>query len=194
MEKLKALFGSEALTWEQLEEKLKDNKDVKLANLAAGSHIDKRKHDNVVSELNAANETIKGLRETVAKFDGVDIEKLKKDASDWETKYNTDIAAVKLDSAVNMALVEAKARNPKLAKAALDMSVIKMDGENLLGLSEQLDNLKKSDAYLFEEEQAKAGDKGGAHVFATGGGHSGNGNTDAFMSAFMKSAGLEETK
>ena len=38
MEKLKALFGSEALTWEQLEEKLKDNKDVKIANLAAGSH------------------------------------------------------------------------------------------------------------------------------------------------------------
>jgi hypothetical protein len=191
MEKLKALFGSEALTWEQLEEKLKDNKEVKLANLAAGSHIDKRKHDNVVSELNAANETIKGLRETVAKFDGVDIEKLKKDASNWETKYNTDIAAVKLDSAVNMALVEAKARNPKLAKAALDMSVIKMDGENLLGLSEQLENLKKSDAYLFEEEPAKADDKGGAHVFATGGGHSGNGNTDAFMNAVRTAAGLE---
>ena len=42
MEKLKALFGTEALTWEQLEEKLKDNKEVKLANLAAGSYVDKR--------------------------------------------------------------------------------------------------------------------------------------------------------
>lgn len=193
MEKLKALFGTDALTWEQLEEKLKDNKDVKIANLAAGSHVSKGKYDDVVAERDAANETIKGLRETVAKFDGVDVEGLKKAASDWETKYNTDIAAVKLDSAVYTALVEAKARNPKLAKAALDMSVIKLDGDKLLGLTEQLDSLKESDAYLFEAEQ-KEEDKGGAHVFSTGGGHNGGGNTDAFMSAFMKSAGLENTK
>jgi hypothetical protein len=192
MDKLKALFGTEALTWEQLEEKLKDNKEVKLANLSAGGYVDKRKYDDSVTELETANETIKGLKETVSKFDGVDVDGLKKSVTDWETKYNTDIAAVKLDSAVNMALVEAKAKNPKLAKAALDMSVIKLDGENLLGLSEQLDNLKKSDAYLFEEEQ-KAPDNAGAHIFSTGGGH-GDSNTDAFTMALMKGAGLETQK
>ena len=192
MEKLKALFGTEALTWEQLEEKLKDNKEVKLANLAAGSHISKGKYDDVVAELGTANDTIKGLRETVAKFDGVDVEKLKKDASDWENKYNTDIAAVKLDSAVHTGLVEAGAINPKVAKAALDMSVIKLDGENVLGLKEQIDSLKESDAYLFKAEQ-KEEDKGGAFVFKTGAPH-GGGNTDAFMSALMKGAGLENTK
>ena len=195
MDKLKELFGTEALTWEQLEEKLKDNKDVKLANLSAGSYVDKSKYDNKVVELNTANETIKGLKDTVAKFDGVDVEKLKKDASDWENKYNTDIAAVKLDSAVSMALVEAKAKNPKLVKAALDMSVIKLDGEKVLGLSEQLDKIKESDSYLFDVEQPKPeGDQGGARFFNTGGGHSGSGNTDAFMSALMKGAGLEENK
>jgi hypothetical protein len=195
MEKLKALFGTEALTWEQLEEKLKDNKEVKIANLAAGSYVDKSKYDNKVAELETANGTIKGLKETVAKFDGVDVEKLKKDASDWEAKYNTDIAAVKLDSAVSMALVEAKAKNPKLAKAALDMSLVKLDGENLVGLTEQLDNLKKSDAYLFEEEQKPDNNKGGgAFVFSTGGNHEGGGNTDAFTSALMKGAGLETQK
>ena len=195
MDKLKALFGTEALTWEQLEEKLKDNKDVKIANLAAGGYVDKRKHDDIVAELGTANNTIKGLKETVAKFDGVDIEKLKKDASDWETKYNTDIAAVKLDSAVNIALVEAKAKNPKLAKAALDMSLVKLDGENLVGLTEQLDNLKKSDGYLFDIETGPEPDnKGGAFVINTGGNHGGGGNADAFMSALMKGAGLEESQ
>ena len=195
MDKLKALFGTEALTWEQLEEKLKDNKDVKIANLAAGGYVDKRKHDDIVAELGTANNTIKGLKETVAKFDGVDIEKLKKDASDWETKYNTDIAAVKLDSAVNMALVEAKAKNPKLAKAALDMSLVKLDGENLVGLTEQLDNLKKSDGYLFDiETEPEPYNKGGAFVINTGGAHGGGGNADAFMSALMKGAGLEESQ
>ena len=196
MEKLKALFGTEALTWEQLEEKLKDNKDVKLANLAAGSYVDKGKHDNKVSELSTelgkANDTIKGLRETVAKFDGVDLDKLKKDASEWETKYNTDIAAVKLDNAVNMALMQAKAKNPKLAKAALDMSVIKMDGENLLGFNEQIDKLKESDGYLFEVEQTQNNNNGGgAFVMNTGGGHNGGGNIDAFTNALMQGAGLE---
>lgn len=195
MDKLKALFGEEALTWGQLEEKLKDNKEIKLANLAAGSHISKGKYDDVVAELNTANETIKGLRETVTKFDGVDVDKLKKDASDWETKYNTDIAAVKLDSAVNMALVEAKAKNPKLAKAALDMSIIKLDGEKLTGFTEQLDKLKESDAYLFETEtQGDPNGNGGAYFFNTGGNHGGNGITDAFTSALMKGAGLDENK
>ena len=192
MDKLKALFGTDALTFEQLEEKLKDNKEIKLANLAAGSHVDKRKYDDVVTQLGTANDTIKGLKNTVAKFDGVDIEKLKKDASDWENKYNTDIAAVKLDSAVNLALVGAKAKNPKLARAALDMSVIKLDGEKLLGFNEQIDKLKESDAYLFDVEEEPT--QGGAQVISTGGTHPGGSNTDAFFSAMMKGAGLEDTK
>ena len=192
MDKLKAIFGTEALTFEQLEEKLKDNKEIKLANLAAGSHISKGKYDDVVAELNTANETIKGLKETVSKFDGVDVDELKKSVTKWEDKYNTDIAAVKLNSAVDLALVEAKAKNPKLAKAALDMSVIKLDGDKLLGLTEQLDTLKQSDAYLFEEEK-KADDnkQGGAFVFSTGGNHEGGGNADPFMNAVRSAAGLE---
>ncbi len=44
-------------------------------------------------ELATANQTIKDLRDTVKKFDGVDAERLKKDVTDWEAKYNTDIAA-----------------------------------------------------------------------------------------------------
>jgi hypothetical protein len=191
MEKLKALFGEEALTWEQLQEKLKDNKDVKIANLAAGSHVDKRKYDDIVTEYNTAKETIKGLQEEVAKFDGVDVEGLKNKAKEWETKYNTDISAIKLDSAVNMALVNAKAKNPKLAKAALDLSIIKMDGDNLTGFTEQLGKLKESDPYLFEEEQTQQEEKGGAHFFSTGGNHAGGGNSDAFTAALMKGAGPE---
>lgn len=190
MDKLKALFGTDALTYEQLEAKLKDNKEVKLANLASGSYVDKRKFDDKVAELTTANETITGLRETVAKFDGVDVEKLKNDAKAWETKYNTDLAAVKLDSAVSMALVEAKAKNPKLARAALDMSVIKLDGDKLLGLNDQLEALKKSDAYLFDAEENSAG-QGGARV-TTGGHHTSTTTNDNFMASVMKYAGLTE--
>lgn len=188
MEKLKALFGTEALTFEQFEEKLKDNKEIKLANLASGEYVDKKKFDDKVSELTTANDTIRGLKDTVSKFDGVDVEKLKGDVKGWEDKYNKDIADVKLNSAVELELIKSKVKNPKLAKGALDLSLCKMDGENLLGLSEQITKLKESDAYLFEEETDP--NKGGARM-DTGGAHGGSGNTDAFMSTFRKYAGLE---
>lgn len=185
MEKLKALFGTDALTFEQLEEKLKDNKEVKLANLASGQYIDKKKYDDKVSELDTANQTITGLQDTVKKFDGVDVEKLKTDVKDWETKYNTDIEAVRVDSLVTNGLYEAKAKNPAMVKKMLDMSLIKRDGDKLIGLADQIDALKKSDGYAFDIEEPK-----GATV-NTGGNHTGTNNVDTLTAAIMKGAGLE---
>lgn len=190
MDKLKALFGSEALTFEQLEEKLKDNKDVKLANLAGGQYVDKGKLTDVEGELTTAKNTIKELQDTVKKFDGVDVEALKNRASELETKYNSDLAAVKRDNAIYLDLVKAKVKNPKLAMSALDTSIIKLDGDKLVGLSEQIEALKESDGYLFDIEETQTG---GATV-TTGGHHTNNNNTDNFLSALMKGAGLEEKK
>lgn len=184
MDKLKELFGEEALTFSQLEEKLKDNKDVKLANLASGLYVDKKKYDDKVMELSTAQGTINTLNEKVSKFDGVDLEGLKNEAKTLKDKFETDMAAVKLDSALNLALVNAKAKNPKLAKAALDMSIIKLDGENLIGLSEQLESLKKSDAYLFDVE-----DQSNARV-NTGANHTNATDTNNFLAGVMKGAGL----
>ena len=186
MDKLKELFGEEALTFSQLEEKLKDNKDVKLANLASGLYVDKKKYDDKVTELTTAQGTINNLNEKVSKFDGVDVEGLKNEAKTLKDKYDTDMAAVKLDSALSLALVEAKAKNPKLVKAALDMSLIKLDGDKLIGLSEQLDGIKESDAYLFDVE-----DKGQARM-DTGSGHTGNTNTDSFLAGVWKGAGIKK--
>jgi hypothetical protein len=65
-----------------------------------------------------------------------------------------------------------------------------MDGDNLLGLTEQLDNLKKSDAYLFEEEKQEPTGGSGARFF-TGGNHKENGgDADTFLNALMQGAGL----
>ena len=189
MEFLKALFGSDALTFEQLEEKLKDNKDIKLANLAGGGSVDSKKHEDTKNELATAKNTIKDLQETVSKFDGVDVEALKTRATELENKFNSDLAAVKLNSAIDVDLLKAKVKNTKLVKAALDTSIIKLDGDKLIGLSEQLDALKESDGYLFDIEEDP---KPGATV--TTGAHHTNNNTDNFMSVFMKGAGLEESK
>lgn len=117
------------------------------------------------SELTKANETIKDLQDAVKKYDGADPEQLKQSLSDLQKKYDTDIAQAKLDSALELALVQSKARNTKAVRALLKAETIKLDGDKLLGLDEQLNSLKKEAAYLFEEDAAKTEVKvsGGEH-------------------------------
>lgn len=43
-------------------------------------------------EIGEKQTKIMELTDTVKKFDGVDVEKLKNDVETWETKYNTDLA------------------------------------------------------------------------------------------------------
>lgn len=69
----------------------------------------------------------------------------KKAAEEWQTKF----AQMQLDFAVERALITAKAKNTKAVKALLDMEKIKLDGEQLLGLDDQLKAIKESDPYLF---------------------------------------------
>ena len=70
-----------------------------------------------------------------------------KAAEEWQAK----MAQMQLDFAIEKALAAAKAKNPKAVKALLDLEKVKLDGDKLLGLDDQLKELQKSDAYLFGE-------------------------------------------
>lgn len=170
MEELKSIFGESALTYEQFSEALNnaDKKTINLANLAKGGYVGKDKFTAKETELTTAQNTIRELQDAAKKWDGVDVEKLKGDMAALQTKYDSDLAAAKLDNALNLALMEAKARDPKLVKALLDMSVIKQDGETLLGLKDQLENIVSTHSYLFGEDTTGEGgtrtSTGAAHV------------------------------
>lgn len=105
------------------------------------------------TDLNAELETAKGtISELTKAFDGEDIEGLKKAASDWESKYNADIAALKLDKALELSLAGAKARDVDIVKSQLDSSLLKLDDDGkITGLTEQLDKLKADKAFLFAD-------------------------------------------
>lgn len=152
MDFLKSIFGDKALTYAELEASLNGNKEVKLGNLASGQYVDKSKLDTKISELATANQTIQDLQETVKKFDGVDVTSLNRQIGELQSKYDTDTAKIKLDSAVDLALVGSRARNIKAVKALLDSDIIKLDGDKVLGLDDQLTKLKTEAAYLFEEQ------------------------------------------
>ncbi len=108
--------------------------------------------DGIKTQLTEANKQIES-------FKGMDIEGIKKAADDWKVKAETaqteaekQIAKIKLENALEIALVSSKAKNTKAVKALLDVDKIKLDGDKLLGLDDQLTNLKKDSAYLFDAE------------------------------------------
>ena len=81
------------------------------------------------------------------------IQQLQEQNKQIQQEYEQKMQKQAFNFALERALVSAKARNPKAVKALLDIEVIKLDGDKLLGLEEQLKKLKESDPYLFEEEQ-----------------------------------------
>lgn len=149
MEFLKQVFGDQALTYEELEEALRENKEIKLANLAEGKYVAKEKLESKIAELHAANDTIKKLNDSVSKFDGIDLEKMKDEVKSWEKKYQDDISKLKRDNAIDLAILQANGRNPKAIKALLKMDEITLKEDGTLeGCN--LDALKETDGYLFE--------------------------------------------
>ncbi|MBE6058232.1 phage scaffolding protein [Clostridium sp.] len=99
-------------------------------------------------QIKTANVTIEDLKKN-----NTDNETLQSKIGEYESKvsdYEKQIQDMQFNYAVDGALKGANVRNTKAIKALLNMDNVKLDGENILGLTEQLETLKKSDAYLFE--------------------------------------------
>ncbi len=86
-------------------------------------------------------------------------EQNKKQKEESETKINqqneefqSKLEEQKFNSAIDLALINAKAKNPKAVKPLLNLEKIKLDGDSLLGFKDQIEALKESDSYLFGED------------------------------------------
>lgn len=100
------------------------------------------------------------------------LEELKKSAGDSESlkeqigklqeenkasaeKFEAQLRQVKIDSAVEIALTSAKAKNAKAVRALLDLVDVKLEDDGTVkGLDKQIEALKSSDEYLFETVKA----------------------------------------
>ena len=65
-------------------------------------------------------------------------------------EYEEKLQKKDFDYKLESALRDAKSKNPKAVKALLNIDSIKLDGETLLGLEDQLKVLKESDAYCLQ--------------------------------------------
>jgi phage minor structural protein GP20 len=104
----------------------------------------KKQAEKDLSERDKQLETLKNSTGDVETLKNT-IKQLQDENKAATDKYNAELAEIKLAGAVDTALLGADALNVKAVKALLDMSKIKMDGDVLLGINEQIESLKKAE-------------------------------------------------
>jgi hypothetical protein len=173
---LKELLGEDL--YNQVMQKAGDSK---IAIVSDGNWFPKDKFDQVNSDNKDLKKQLKDrdvqLSELKTKATGNEeltkqindlTEQNKKTAADYQAKLDQQ----SFDFALKDALSGAKAKNPKAVEALLNKDSIKLDGDKLLGLDDQLKAIKESDSYLFDsEEQQQTNTKftTGNHQRETGG-------------------------
>lgn len=106
---------------------------------------DLTERDKQLSELQKNNSSNEELKKQITELQE------KNKAS--EKEYQETLAKIKLDNALELALTSAGAKNNIAVKALLKMENIKMDNDKVIGLTEQIEELKKTSDYLFKVEE-----------------------------------------
>lgn len=104
----------------------------------------KSERDNLKSELEVANNKISELG---------DYENVKSEVE----KYKNEISDLKLNHSIENSLMKSKVKNPKAAKALLDMEALKNSKNFDSDLENQIKSMKETDSYLFEVEGTSVG-------------------------------------
>lgn len=126
----KSRFDEVNNTKKQLEKDLKD-RDVQLENLKNSSG------------------DVETMKQT--------IENLQRDNKVAKDNFEAELAKFKLESAIDTTLLGSNAINTRAVKALLDMDKIKLDGDVLIGINEQIEALKNAEdsKMLFKVTETK---------------------------------------
>lgn len=129
-----------------------------------GTMVPKSRLDDKIAEVNDYKTQIADrdtqLTELQTKANGneelqAEITRLQQENDQTKTEYEGKLQQKDFDFALAEALRNAKAKNPVAVKALLKADTLKLDGDKILGLDEQLTALKASDDYLFTPEGVK---------------------------------------
>lgn len=135
-------------------------------------YVEKTKYselETVKNQLEESNKTVNKQLEDLKKNTGdaealkAEIQKMQDENKNKETEYTNNIKKLKVDNAIELALIGAKAKNTKAVKALLNLENLEIgeDGK-VKGLEDQIKNLTKDEgtAFLFEAESKTETPKG----------------------------------
>ena len=170
MEFLKEVLGEEL--YSQAKEKFdaynKEHKDkpMKLVNLSEGNYVSKEKFNDKEAEVSTLKTQVEDANKEIQSYKDMDIESIKKSATDWEDKYNKLVEsqeAVKKESIRNER-TNAFFNDVKFASESAKAGVIAQFNEKdfkydeqtgkFQGANEWLEELKKNDVGAFQSEVA----------------------------------------
>lgn len=122
----------------------------------------KAEKKSLEATVKSKEDNIAELNDKVKSFDGVDVEGLKKQAKDLETKYKDELAKAKKDGLIDLALSKAGAKNEKMLRALIDLDKVSVKDGALDGLNDQIESIKKDNGFLFEPDSVDV-ELGGEH-------------------------------
>ena len=198
-----------------LSELLKKHKDgaldstdfeTELNKLLPEDWIPKAKYNELNESKKLAEDNLKKANATLEELKGkaglsdeykAQIDKLKDEAKKAEEAHKATITQMKRDSAIESALTSAKARNTKAVRALLDEGKLVLNDDGTLsGIKEQIEAVKKDNAFLFDssDDDNGGGNGGGRMPFFGGSNPKGGNSGDALRDAMFSAAGLNTPK
>ena len=131
--------------------------DVIMAEHGRGIETIKQKYsdyDIIKQQLSEAQAALKGVQDQ-----GTDLETARKNAKDWEQKYNDAVTAHQQELAdrdfrqlLESAITGAKGKNSKAITALLDVEALRGSEDKPAAIKAALEGLKKDSGYLFDAE------------------------------------------
>jgi len=188
MPRLNELIGEEAFKAlpEETRNKYKDTDFV-----SSADYVPKDRFSQITNEKNDYKKQLEDRDKQLNDLQGKvkdnevltkEIEALKTANSTTAADYEKKLQQIQYDVALSNALKDSKAKDNNLIKALLDKDKLKVNGEEVIGLKEQLEAIKKDKDYLFEKEVPGTGS------FGTGGkGNSGGGEVKSLGERLAKS-------
>jgi hypothetical protein len=160
--------------------------------------VDIESHKTAINTLTSERDTFKSQLDEagkqIADFTKMDIESVKKAATEWETKAKqveadstAKIQALNFDHALEKELQGYKVKDPADVIPHLKRDMLKLEDGKIIGLKEQVEALKTAKDYLFQSETQ---DTKLPRIVAGG-----NGQpviNDPMMAAARQAAGLKE--
>ncbi len=118
----------------------------------------KAKVDDLTEQLTVKETTITEKNNKIAELEKVDVEAIKKQAKEEGiAEGSKEVEVFKKQSALDKALSKYKAKDTSILSKMLDMEKVKYNDnfEIVEGLEEQVNTLKESHDYLFENDNPK---------------------------------------
>lgn len=115
----------------------------------------KTKIETLEGDIKVKDGVISQKNTRISELEDVDIEKLKEaEFKRGKAEGTAELEKYKFDNALDAELTKSGAKNAKVLRSLLKLDDIKLDGETFTGLSEQLEQIKTDNGYLFENSES----------------------------------------